>query len=137
MVRTQKRFFGKGPTKAKSYMLDDFLLIVMRGGVTVAEQTMLASNREHLVRQFRQEFENEMGRHLVDMIEDLTGRKVVTYQSQIVFDPDIVFEIFVFENPADEEQIRATAEAQLSEAGHAGEVDTEDVASDIPPDHVR
>jgi len=25
MVRAQKEFFGKGPTKAKSYMLDDML----------------------------------------------------------------------------------------------------------------
>ena len=40
-VRSQKQFFGKGPTEAKSYMLDDFLLIVMRGGLTTAEKTML------------------------------------------------------------------------------------------------
>ena len=88
MVRTQKQFFGKGPTKAKSYMLDDFLIIVMRGGVTVAERTMLEADRERLVREFRQEFENEMGGRLIGMIEELTGRKVVTYQSQILFDPD-------------------------------------------------
>ena len=41
IVRTLKESFGKGPVKAKSYLLDDFLLVVMRGGVTVAEQTML------------------------------------------------------------------------------------------------
>lgn len=28
MVRAQKRFFGKGPTEARSYMLDDMLIIV-------------------------------------------------------------------------------------------------------------
>ena len=36
VVRTLKDSFGKGPLKAKSYLLDDFLLVVMRGGVTVA-----------------------------------------------------------------------------------------------------
>ena len=41
LVRVQKKFFGKGPTAAKSYMLDDVLIVVMRGGFTTAEQTML------------------------------------------------------------------------------------------------
>ncbi|MBA3741326.1 MAG: DUF2294 family protein [Chloroflexi bacterium] len=36
MVRAQKQFFGKGPTGAKSYLLDDLLIIVMRGGLTTA-----------------------------------------------------------------------------------------------------
>lgn len=134
MVRTQKQYFGKGPTSAKSYMLDDFLIIVMRGGTTVAEQTMLEAHRETLVRNFRQEFENEMAERLTDMIEELTGRKVITYQSQILFEPDIVFEIFVFDQPADMEEVVATAEAQLSEGGPSGEVNTEEVAGDIPAD---
>lgn len=79
MVRTQKEYFGKGPVKAKSYMLDDFLIIVMRGGVTVAEKTMLEADRENLVRSFRQAFENEMAERLTGMIEDLTGRNVVRF----------------------------------------------------------
>jgi len=115
MVRVQKEYFGKGPTQAKSYMLDDFLLIIMRGGVTVAERTMLDSDRENLVREFRQEFENEMTRRLTDMIEDLTGRRVLTYQSQILFDPDIVLEIFFFAGRADEEQVAETAREQLGD----------------------
>jgi hypothetical protein len=41
MVRAKKQFFGKGPERAKSYMLDDMLFVVMRGGLTTAEQTML------------------------------------------------------------------------------------------------
>ncbi len=53
MVRAQKQFFGKGPTEAKSYMLDDFLLIVMRGGLTTAEKTMLEFGKPDQVRQFR------------------------------------------------------------------------------------
>jgi uncharacterized protein YbcI len=132
MVRAQKEYFGKGPTKAKSYMLDDFLLIVMRGGITVAERTMLESDRENLVREFRQEFENEMAKKLTDMIEELTGRQVVNYQSQIMFDPDIVLEIFFFDERADEHQIAETARAQLGD-GPSGEA-TADAAEDIPPD---
>lgn len=96
VVRTIKDSFGKGPVKAKSYMLDDFLLVVMRGGVTVAEQTMLDRGHGDLVRQFRQTYQNEMGTELVSKVEALTGRKVVNYQSQILFEPHIVMEIFFF-----------------------------------------
>src|SRR4051794_361413 len=76
MVRAQKKFFGKGPTSAKSYLLDDFLLVVMRGGRTVAEQTMLDFGQHDLVRSFRQQFENEMATRLVGLVEETTGRKV-------------------------------------------------------------
>jgi uncharacterized protein YbcI len=109
VVRTLKDSFGKGPLKAKSYMLDDFLLVVMRGGVTVAEQTMLDRDHGDLVREFRQTYQNEMGDELVAKIEALTGRKVVNYQSQILFEPHIVVEIFFFDDTADEAQMRETA----------------------------
>ena len=61
VVRTLKDSFGKGPLKAKSYLLDEFLIVVMRGGVTVAEQTMLDRGHSDLVRTFRQTYQNELG----------------------------------------------------------------------------
>lgn len=97
MVGAQKQYFGRGPDRTKSYLVDDLLFIVMRGGITTAEQTMLDFGREDLVRSFRQEFENEMTRTLVDAIEEITGRRVLTYQSQILFNPHVVVEVFVFD----------------------------------------
>ena len=109
VVRTLKDSFGKGPLKAKSYMLDDFLIVVMRGGVTVAEQTMLDRGHADLVRNFRQTYQNELGDELVVKVEVLTGRKVVNYQSQILFEPHIVMEIFFFDDTANESQMREMA----------------------------
>ncbi len=110
IVRAQKEFFGKGPTQAKSYFLDDMLVIVMKGGITTAEQTMLDFGEEDKVRDFRQTFENQMTHKLTGMIEDLTGRKVLTYQSQIMFAPDRVVELFVFDDRVTTEPIGASAE---------------------------
>jgi uncharacterized protein YbcI len=109
IVRTLKESFGKGPVKAKSYLLDDFLLVVMRGGVTIAEETMLERGHGDLVRQFRQTYQNEMGDVLCAKVEALTGRTVVNYQSQILFDPHIVMEVFFFD-PSDGD---GTAEVEL------------------------
>jgi uncharacterized protein YbcI len=112
MVGAKKRFFGKGPEQAKSYMLDDLLIVVMRGGLTTAEQTMLRFGRENLVREFRQLFENDMTEVLTGLVEQTTGRTVVNYQSQIMFDPDIIVEMFFFAEPR-QDGIEATVEGQL------------------------
>lgn len=113
MVRMQKEFFGKGPTKAKSYMLDDMLIVVMREGMTTAEKTMLEFGHPKQVREFRQLFQDEMTEHLTSMVQDLTGRRVVNYQSQVLFDPDMTLEIFVFDSGVDDGAVTATASAQL------------------------
>ncbi len=122
IVHAQKQFFGKGPVQARSYFLDDMLFVVMHGGLTTAESTMLDFGERDLVRQFRQVFENRMTERLTGIIEDLTGRKVLTYQSQIMFEPVRVIEMFVFDDRARPEHIRATAEGQLGQeaAGEPG-----------------
>src|SRR3954465_12023317 len=109
-VRTLKGPFGKGAVKAKSYLLDDFLLVVMRGGVTVAEETMLERGHGDLVRQFRQTYQNEMGDALVAKAEALTGRTTTNNQSQILFDPHIVLEIFFFDPAAGDGETSAEVE---------------------------
>jgi uncharacterized protein YbcI len=101
MVQEKKKFFGKGPVNAKSYMVDDLLFVVMRGGLTTAERTMVDLDREDQVRAFRQAFENEMTERLTGRVQELTGRRVLTYQSQTMFEPDIVVEMFVFEDTVD------------------------------------
>ncbi len=113
IVAAQKRYFGRGPTQAKSYIIDDILLVVMRGGLTVAEQSMLEFGEKDMVREFRQPFENRMTGRLIEIVERLTERKVVTYQSQIMFDPHTVVEIFVFDSPGPDSAVYATAEGQL------------------------
>jgi uncharacterized protein YbcI len=133
MVQAQKSFFGTEPTAAKSYIFDDLLLIVMRGGFTTAERTMLDFGHADLVRRFRQIFENEMGDALIGVVEELTGRKVLTYQSQVLFDPDIALELFVFDD-TDAEDAEATARGQVSqkEIGAATDESALDPPSETP-----
>src|SRR3954462_9722914 len=79
MVQAKKRFFGKGPEGVKTYMMDDLCFTVMRGGLTRAEETMLATGNRDQVRAFRQLFENEMADYLMGAVADITGREVLTY----------------------------------------------------------
>lgn len=98
VVRTLKESFGRGPDRAKAYMMDDLLIVVMRGGMTAAEETLLASGEQDLVRTYRQRYQNHMAGRLCGLIEDMTGRTVATYQSQVLFDPFISVGMFFFED---------------------------------------
>lgn len=131
MVRAFKEYYGKGPTSAKTYMVDDLLFIVLRGGLNTPEKFLLERGQQDLVRQYRQTFENEMVSILSGKIEELTRRKVVNYQSQILFDPDMSIEIFVFDDRATDAAINATAVGQLEEDG-SGEVEGDPPAA-APP----
>jgi uncharacterized protein YbcI len=96
VVKTLKESYGKGPDRAKAYMLDDVLLIVMRGGATTVEQTLLERGEGDMVRSYRQTYQNHMGDRLIGIVERATGRKVATYQSQVLFWPFTSIEVFLF-----------------------------------------
>lgn len=112
MVRAMREYYGKGPTKAKTYMVDDYVICAMQDGLTTVEKTLLRAGKVDLVREVRQTFQNEMAAEFTGKIAELTGRRVLTYQSQILFDPDVSFEIFVLE-PGNGGGAEATAEAQI------------------------
>jgi uncharacterized protein YbcI len=124
VVQAFKEYYGKGPTSAKSYFVDDLLFVVMRGGLTAHEKFLIEHDEEDVVRQYRQTFENRMDAILSDKIEEITGRKVIGFQSQILFHPDMSVEIFVFDD-TQRDSAAATAHGQLEQEA-VGEVQGEE-----------
>ena len=100
MVRLKASNYGKGASEAKSYVCDDFLFCVMKGGMTPVERSLLEHGDADLVRAVRLRFQNNMNDTFVDAVRRLTGREVLTYQSQVLFDPDYTVEIFLLGGPA-------------------------------------
>lgn len=97
MVGMKKQFYGRGPTAAKAWILDDYVFVALEGGLTRNEETMLADGKEDTVRQYRLSFQETMTETVTAAVAELTGRRVLTYHSQIVFGPTRTFEIFVLE----------------------------------------
>jgi uncharacterized protein YbcI len=97
MVGLKKQLYGRGPTAAKAWILDDYVFVVLEGGLTRNEETLLADGKEELVRDYRLSFQETVGATSMSAVEELVGRRVLTYHSQIVFDPVRTFEIFVLE----------------------------------------
>ena len=101
MVGMKKQFYGRGPTAAKAWILDDYVFVAMEGGLTRNEETLLADGKEDMVRSYRLSFQETVGPKVMAAVEELVGRKVLTYHSQIVFHPPRAFEIFVLEPQSD------------------------------------
>jgi uncharacterized protein YbcI len=97
MVALKKQLYGKGPTKSKTFINDNIVFCVLDGGLTRNEETLLAAGEEQLIRSYRLRFQEVVEETSTTAIERITGRKVLTYHSQIVFDPHMAFEIFVLD----------------------------------------
>ena len=100
IVAMLREHYGRGPTKAKTYVLDDIIVVVMRGsGFIPLEQTIMDSGEPELVIAMREDFQRVMARRFRQMIEDLTGRNVVAFVSRVHVEPDITMQSFFIDGP--------------------------------------
>jgi uncharacterized protein YbcI len=100
IVAILREHYGRGPMKAKTYALDDLIVVVMRGsGFTSLEQTIMDSGEPDRVVAMRHDFQRMMTKRFTETIEELTGRNVVAFLSQAHVEPDITMEIFFIDGP--------------------------------------
>ena len=100
IVALLRDHYGRGPMKAKTYALDDIIVCVLRGsGFTPIEKTMMDSGEPEGVVAMREDFQRLMASRYKELIEDLTGRKVVAFLSQAHIDPDLTLEVFFVDRP--------------------------------------
>ncbi len=100
IVGILREHYGRGPMKAKTYALDDIIVVVMRGsGFTALEQTIMDSGEPERVVELREDFQRLMAARYKQTIEELTDRKVVAFLSQAHVEPDITMEIFFIDRP--------------------------------------
>lgn len=95
MVALLKEFYGRGPTRAKSYFQDDLVVCLLRGGFSTVEQTLLEGGRGAAVIQQRMEFQDLMRHRFEAVIRAATGRDVIGFMSGNQQDPDIMCEVFI------------------------------------------
>ena len=116
MVGLLKEFYGRGPTRAKSYFQDDLVVCVLRGGFSRVEQTLLEGGRGRAVIQQRMEFQELMRDRFYAVIEGATGRPVIGFMSGNQQQPDMMCEVFILAptDLVDEHEIPDTRPAPAS-----------------------
>ena len=98
VVRILSECYGRGPTKAKTYVFDNYVLCVLEDFLTTVERTLVEYGREELVRTVRLTFQEAVADRFTSAVAEVMGREIVAYHSQITFDPPMGFEIFVLKD---------------------------------------
>jgi uncharacterized protein YbcI len=99
IVGLLREYTGRGPTKARTSIRDNIVLVVLEQTLTKGEQSLVGKGRADKVLEIRHEFQNAMRTECCERIAELTGREVLAFLSANHIDPDIGAEIFVLDGP--------------------------------------
>ena len=97
LVQLIREHYGRGPISAKTYFLDNLIVCVLSDGFIAIERTMMEGGSPERVLELRREFQRLMETRYTDMVEELTGRKVLAFLSQAHVEPDLTVEMFLMD----------------------------------------
>ncbi len=97
VVGITNQYTGRGPTKARTTMSDDLVVVVMADTLLKAERTLVERGDASTVLSLRHKFQSAMREDLIAAVEEHTGRTVIAFLSDNHINPDIGVETFVLE----------------------------------------
>jgi len=95
VIKTVSEYTGRGPTKARTYIEDDLVTVVLRDSLTKGERSLVRDGRPELVLSTRLAFQQTMKDDLRAGVEEIMGRKVEAFLSANHMEPDIAIESFI------------------------------------------
>lgn len=97
MVRLAREQWGKGPVRAQAFLADEFVFCVLEEPLTTVERTLVSRGESGVVRHVRVEYEDMKAGDAAAAVAEITGRRVLACHNQVVFDPDVLFKVFVLD----------------------------------------
>jgi uncharacterized protein YbcI len=97
IVALHREFYGRGATRGRTVMQENYVLCVLEDIYTKAERTLIDAGNFEEVHRARNAFQGAMEVRFGEAVEELTGRRVVGFLSQVRTDPDIATEVFILE----------------------------------------
>jgi uncharacterized protein YbcI len=101
IVQLHAKLYGRGPTKAKTYLHDDYALCLLENVFTPAENTLIGAGRGDHVQATRMAFQEAVRERFVELVETATGRQVRAFLSMVHLDVDLSVELFLFARDAE------------------------------------
>jgi uncharacterized protein YbcI len=95
IVRLQAEYYGKGPTRAKTYIVDDLVVVVLEESFTRAEKTLAERGEREAIEHIRRRFQQQMADDFTSVVEHATGRKVRVFLSETNVEHDVSVETFL------------------------------------------
>ncbi len=119
VVRTMAEYTGRGPTKARTFINEDVVTVLLQDTLTRGERSLVTDDLDTLVLSMRKAFQSTMRTDLISGIEEILGRRVVAFMSDNHIDPDVAVEIFMLARPDHER--RSASDGARAPATTAGE----------------
>src|SRR3954451_23070293 len=95
IVRLQAEYYGKGPTRAKTYIVEDLVVVVLEETFTRAEKTLAERGEREAIQHIRRRFQQQMAESFTSIVEQVTGRRVRAFLSETHIDQDVSVETFL------------------------------------------
>ena len=97
-VRLHREYYGHGPTKAKVYVDQDLMAVVLEETFTPAEKTLIGRGEADGIQDIRRRFQRVMADQFKSVVEQATGRRVRSFMSETDLENDVSVEIFLLAN---------------------------------------
>ena len=101
IVGLLREYTGRGPTKSRTTIRDNVVLVMLEQTLTKGEQSLVNKGRIDKVIEIRHEFQEAMREESTAKVAELTGRNVIAMLSANHVNPDLGAEIFVLDGPPD------------------------------------
>jgi uncharacterized protein YbcI len=101
IVGMHREYYGRGATRARTVMGADYVICFLEDIYTPVERTLIGAGRFAAVQETRSAFQDTMREKFSAAVEELVGRKVVGFLSQVHVDPDLAVETFILERSKD------------------------------------
>jgi uncharacterized protein YbcI len=95
IVRLQAEYYGKGPTRARTYISDDLVVVVLEETFTRAEKTLAQRGEGDAIQHIRRRFQQQMADNFTSVVEQATGRRVRAFLSDTDIEHDVSVETFL------------------------------------------
>jgi uncharacterized protein YbcI len=92
---------GRGPTKARTTIRDNVVVVMLEQTLTRGEQVLVRKGRVEQVLALRHEYQEAMRDESSEKVAELTGRSVIAFMSANHIDPDLASEIYVLDGAPD------------------------------------
>ena len=112
MVQLMRKTSGRGPTKARTTIGRDHVLVMFQETLTDGERVLVDHGHHEKVLALRSGYQQVLRDEACTMIGDVLGRTVIGFMSNNHFDPDLAAELFVLD-PSEESHSDGPQEAEV------------------------
>lgn len=95
-----REHYGRGADRIRTTIHSEFAITVLEDCFTTVEKKMVSEGAFTKVRETRTMFQDWMRPKFVEIVEEVTGKTVRAFFSQVGHDPDMAVEVFLFDMPA-------------------------------------